>query len=264
MRWCCAAIFLAVTLLTLGCGGGSSFPPLTVLPLGTGLLTISPPDPAYAPTLTVLAERTLDQAGQGRAVLYGVSGRFTRIENSLGTTICGPGIGALIYVDPVRKEILRTVAFGDPGAWAGPPLLLATAVAEDIYSVDLDYPRPPRVVVTVGGIFAGVDAGPAGRIDSALCTGAVATFDLNSPDPVNVVAFDGRAADAPLVFWTPATDLEGLHARVSASGHAVRARDLRGFDRQAEGGAVELLLDLRSTDVEELSFMGGIPIPPVV
>lgn len=258
-----AAAPLAVVLLLAGCAG-SSGPSWDHLPLGTGLSVAPAGASTAAPSLTTLAARTVDQRGGRRAVLYGLSGRFTAIRNSAGTQLAGGGIGAILYVDLDANELQRAIVFGDPGPGVEPPVFGATEIAEspiyDTSSRDLT-DRPRRVVVTVSGLFTGVDAGRAGTIAGSRNTGAVAVLDLFDPGVVNVLCLESSAnAEEPVSFGVPQGDLEGYRATVSGTGPFDRAADLRGLYRAEPGGALQALFDLRSGAVEQFTVLGG-PVP---
>lgn len=250
---------LALVLGLASCAGAPGLP-YEAQPLGTGL-TVAPAeggDPL--PSLTVLAERTAEYRGEDRLLIYGVSGRFAQITNSDGLTLAGPGIAALLYVDGGRGRVLRTVVFEDPGPGAPLPVLNARTVDEELFDLAKgELPRPPRVVVSVGALHAGVDAGPAGRIDGGHFTGSVVVLDLDSPGPINVVAFEGEATDAPMEFGPISADSQGVRATVNAAGHVVATRDLQGLARVAEGRAVRLQVDLRGGAVRELTLAPALP-----
>ncbi|MBD3176454.1 MAG: hypothetical protein GF320_14845 [Armatimonadia bacterium] len=243
----------AVCLLA-SCAGSPGLP-YDVQPLGTGLTVVPAEGAASPPSLEVLAERTADYRGEDRTLIYGVSGRFAEIVNSSGQRIAGPGIAAIIYADAGRDRVLRVVLFEDPGPDSPTPTLTAKAIEEDLFELEDDeLPRPPRVIVTVAGLHAGVDAGPAGTIEGDVFTGGVVFMDLEGPGPINVVAFQGEASDSPLDFEEVTADSKGTRATVNAAGHVVSTSDLLGLSRVAEGRALRLQLGLYAGTVEELSL----------
>jgi hypothetical protein len=256
---------IASLVVVLACIGGVSCAGSPGLPydtrsLGTGLTVIPAEDGSALPSVTVLAERTADYRGEDRYVIYGVSGRFSQVVNSVGEPIAGPGIAALIYADGERSRVLRTVVFRDPGPGAPMPTIEARTVDERLFDLsDGELPRPPRVVVSVAAVHAGVDAGPAGRIDGGLFTGGVAVMDLDGPGPLNVIAFEGARTDAPMEFQEVSADTQGIRATVNGSGHVVSTRDLQGLVRIAEGRAVRLQVDLRGGAVRELTLAPALP-----
>ncbi len=253
---------LVVVLACIGivsCAGSPGLP-YDTRSLGTGLTVIPAEDGSALPSVTVLAERTADYRGEDRYVIYGVSGRFSQVVNSVGEPIAGPGIAALIYADGQRSRVLRTVVFRDPGPGAPMPTIEARTVDERLFDLsDGELPRPPRVVVSVAAVHAGVDAGPAGRIDGGLFTGGVAVMDLDGPGPLNVIAFEGARTDAPMEFQEVSADTQGIRATVNGSGHVVSTRDLQGLVRIAEGRAVRLQVDLRGGAVRELTLAPALP-----
>ena len=249
----------------LGCAGVPGLP-LDTIPLGTGLVVVPAPDAEATPTLTVLAERTVGELGNARVLVYGIGGRFARIENSAGRQVCGSGTAALFWVDPGARAIRRYVRFGDPGTGTAPPTLTATAVYEDLYppdelgnDIDLETARPPRVVITVSGVYTQVDAGSAGTINNAYSIGAVAFLDLYRPDPVNVLSFAGAAGDEPMTLAVLTWDSQGMHTTVTGTGHFTGCSDLLGFERSDAGRSVNTTLAMANGQVEELSVLGGPP-----
>lgn len=210
--------------------------------------------------MVTLAERTPDQRDYRRAAIYAVPGRFTSIRTSDGTPVAGPGIAALLQVDLTANELQRAIVFGDPGAGADPPAIAAKAIAEtpaNGSTESTDPTRPSRVVVTVSGLFAGVDAGLAGSIVSTHDLGAIAVLDLFDPGTLDVLAIGTTASGVtPIVFGEPVADSEGFHATVAGAGVFDRATDLRGLSRSEAGSGLSALLDLRSGAVERLDVLG--------
>jgi hypothetical protein len=252
-------VVFSASLWVVSCAGSPGLP-YDTLPLGTGLTVVPAEDEDALPSLTVLAERTADYRGEDRYVIYGVSGRFAQIVNSVGTPITGPGIAALIYTDADRGRVLRTVVFGDPGPGSPMPTIEAQTVDEQLFDLAKgELPRPPRVVVSVAAVHAGIDAGPAGRIDGDVFTGGVAVMDLEAPGPLNVIAFEGARGDTPMEFRRVSADKQGIRATVTGSGHVVATRDLQGLVRIAEGRAVRLQVDLRGGAVRELTLAPALP-----
>jgi len=256
---------LAMACFVLGCSGSLGLP-LDIIPMGSGLVIVPAPDAESTPSLTLLAERSVGELGGARVSVYGVSGRFARIENSAGNQVCGPGVAALFWVDPAAQAIRRFARFGDPGAGTAAPTLVATAVYENLYPTDelgydLDWQiaRPPRVVITVSGVYTRVDAGSAGTIDNGYSTGAVAFLDLYRPDPVNILSFAGVAGDDPMTLTVLTVDSQGAHTTVTGTGHFTGCSDLLGLERDDPGRFVSTTLAMTNGQVEELSVLGGPP-----
>ncbi len=252
---------LAMLTAAFGCSSGSGLP-LEGVDLGSGLVVAAAADATETPRLTVLAERTSEERGFRRAAVYGVSGRFAGVRTSTGAEVCGPGIAGLFLVELDSRRVQRAIRFGDPGAGEQSPVLTAKAIREpneyDEDTGELLLPsRPARVIVTVSGIFAGVDAGRAGALEGDLHTGAIACLDLYNPHLANVLALEAGDEVSPVAFDEPDGAEDGLRASVSGSGPFAAAGDLLGFTRASGGDSLHAQLDLRSGEIESLDTLGA-------
>lgn len=248
----CVVAAIPIVLVGSGCAGGLGW---SSLPIADGLEVVAAGD--ETPTIQVLAARTTADWDHRRAEIRAVSGRFREIRNSRGEHIAGGGIGALLFVDLDARQLRQVVLFTDPGAGAEAPVFGATSVQEPPEDDDWTYLRPQRVLVTVSGVFAGVDAGPRGEIEASQYVGALAAFDLYRPDVLNVAALRNEAAGAePIAFGTPIGSVEGFYASVSGVGDFDAVRDLQRVEREVAGSRLRAAFDLRGGALTEFTALG--------
>lgn len=250
---CCSGLMLASCT-------GSPGSPLRAVPLGTGLVVRAAPEATTTPGLTVLARRQKSERGERRAELQAVAGRFARIESSAGVEVCGEGVAALLYVDLDAREVRRVIRFTAPAPGAANPTVAGAEIHElepDRWGNMVWTDRPPYAVVTVSGLFSGVDAAPTGTIPAGVYCGAVVYLDLWYPERANVLALQGAPDAAPLTFGTATADAQVERVTVQGEGHYIAALDLLGFRQEAEGRALRAVLNVRDGSVYLLSAIGG-------